>query len=57
MPNPPHYVIRGPRGYIDGAGWVKGKTQAAQYLSQTRAAMIGRKVANATGKPVYVVSV
>lgn len=58
--NPPHYVVRtanGARKYFDGAGWVTGKSNAAQFLTKAKASQIGHKVANATGKSVYVEAV
>lgn len=59
-PNPPHYVIRTANGavkYFDGAGWVTGKNNAAQFITKAKASQIGHKVANATGKAVYVEAV
>lgn len=55
--NPPHYVIKGGKGYFDGAGWSTTKKGAAQYLSKQKAATIGQKIANTTNKQVSVVPV
>lgn len=55
--NPPHYVLKGAAGYFDGAGFCKTKNGAAQYMTKQKAATIGQKIADKTGKPVAVVAV
>lgn len=55
--NPPHYVLSNGKNYFDGASWVTSKGDAAQYLTQRKAAQIGRVLADMTNKPVQVVTV
>lgn len=57
LTNPPHYVISNGKNYFDGASWVTAKRDAAQYLTQKKAAQIGRVLADVTNKPVQVVPV
>lgn len=55
--NPPHYCIKCDKGYFDGAGFSTTKNGAAQYMTKQKAATIGQKIADKTGKPVAVVAV
>ncbi len=52
--NPSEYVLKNGSGYFNGAGFTRTKTGAAHYRSKKAAESIGRRIANATGKPVSV---
>lgn len=57
--NPPHYVVKKASDgkYFDGAGWVTGTKNAAQYMTKAKAGELGRKLANAIKQPVFVIAV
>lgn len=55
LTNPIYHVVYDGRRYFDGAGWTVSKNHAAHYKLKKLANLIGQKVADATGKSVYVV--